>query len=278
MNTLAGFRNTFEICRYKPEDNTRQTKYFVTSSEHFIFPNLNADGPVVEGMPKKGFPNFTDIKLAQKKVCLTLKELFPNGKILIITRGFRGVLLSGYSQFIRMGGTLTFDQFCKLTDQNIDDFYNYDYLIEIYFQIFGEDNVIVLPFELLLQSKSQFLAHLEEILGLEHFEEEIGVHNKSMTGQDLFWHLWLSGITSKLLSIFGKRVYNFVFGKYVRLLLHFKLQPLFVFLKKMMPNKSINNRSVPENILYKAGKHATILKKIPIYKPFLKDYYLPSDN
>lgn len=276
---LAGFPNTSEVCQFASSDNKSHIKYFVTSAEHFIYPNVNLGENVPMGISDADkFPIVRNIQRSQINICDTLKELFPNGKVLIITRGFNGILKSGYSQLIRFGGRLTFDQYCELIRHNMANFFNYNFLIDTYIKKFGEDNVIVLPFELLAENKNRFLTHLEEILGLESFDKDIKPLNKSLSDQDLFWYVWLSTFINRLSGTFGSKFQNNFYKLHLYLLRNYKLQGLVVLLKKLMPNKSIHRKDIPEELLYEAGQQATILKRFPIYEPYLKDYYLPSDN
>lgn len=275
---LAGFQNTSKVCQYASASNTSHVKYFVTSSEHFIYPNVMGEN-VPRGISDADkLPTYNNVQHSQKNICQTLKELFPNGKVLIITRGFNGILKSGYSQLIRFGGRFKFEQYCSLIRHNMTNFFNYDFLIDTYIKKFGEDNVIVLPFEFLAEDKTRFLTHLEETLGLESFDKDIKPLNKSLSDQDLFWYLWLSTFIYRLSGKFGSKVQKISYKLHLNLLRKHKLQALVVLLKKLMPHKLISRKDIPEELLYRAGQQATILKRFPIYEPYLKDYYLPGDN
>jgi len=86
--------------------------------------------------------------------------------------------MSGYSQYIGRGCTgsqQVCSQFadCLQTDEN--HYYDFDYLIELYSDAFGEQNVIVAPYELLRDDQSAFLGILESKLGIVRLESDFRI-------------------------------------------------------------------------------------------------------
>ena len=83
------------------------------------------------------------------KVCLVLHSLHPGSRILIVTRGFKELILSGYSQYVRMGGRLRLREMCSQIAQGVKadtlHFYDVDGLLKIYGDAFGSENLIVMP-------------------------------------------------------------------------------------------------------------------------------------
>ena len=49
---------------------------------------------------------------AQTATCELLAGLFGSARVLCVTRGFRSMVFSSYSQFVRSGGTTGFPEFC----------------------------------------------------------------------------------------------------------------------------------------------------------------------
>ena len=75
--------------------------YLVSSSEEIVLSSPNAGNL----RPSFGLPNYNfSEKSNPEPTCNILKKLFPNSKILIITRGYRGAYKSFYKQYIKIGG------------------------------------------------------------------------------------------------------------------------------------------------------------------------------
>ena len=114
---LAGFNDIFGIVRLAVNSKPNEYLCFVTSTETISIPQFEAGYiPVRHG---KGviLPSDSIIE-AQKNCCQLLKELFPNGKILIVTRGLRKMLFSGFSEFVKEGGVFSLNE---LTTDSIKD-------------------------------------------------------------------------------------------------------------------------------------------------------------
>lgn len=102
-------------------------------------------------------------------------------RILIVTRRQDTLLRSLYREFIKSGMTLTFDKFARAIRVNrLTSLYSelfYDRCIETYKSLFGEDNVLVLPHELLVESPDIFLHAVSTHLGVRHEISELAVRN-----------------------------------------------------------------------------------------------------
>jgi len=96
---IAGFRDVHAIIR-DGAIRTGDPLYRVTSAEGLSAPNASAGQVMVD----YASPRVRRTADAQLEVCRTLAELFPNAVVLIVTRGFRSMILSSYSQFVRSGG------------------------------------------------------------------------------------------------------------------------------------------------------------------------------
>jgi hypothetical protein len=78
-----------------------------------------------------------------------------------VTRGFRSMMLSTYSQYVRTRGLASVAAVAALAGSagTVNQApWNYDFLIRLYRCAFGEAKVMVLPFELLRDDASAFLA------------------------------------------------------------------------------------------------------------------------
>jgi hypothetical protein len=101
----------------------------------------------------------------------TLQKMFPDTRILIMIREQRSMLLSIYAQYVKTGGPLSIDRFLDLPpDARIPHFnrrfYEYHKLVAYYRQLFGDDRVLVLPFEMVAGDADVLVRRLQEFCGL----------------------------------------------------------------------------------------------------------------
>lgn len=94
-----------------------------------------------------------------------LKSLFPAAKILLTVRAQPSMAKSIYIQYVKRGGLMKPEQFFdqKLTPGYYGfepNFLEYHWLVEKYAELFGENNVLVLPQEFLLSERDRFLSIL----------------------------------------------------------------------------------------------------------------------
>jgi hypothetical protein len=157
---LHGFRRTPEISTFAHEAPADPV-YAVTSDEDLAF----WKGPLEPlGLEMRAY----DVGGHQRRVCNLLHDLFPHATVLIVTRGFASVIGSAYGQYVRAGGRLDLPELREATGKLMIEFWNYDFLIDLYREKFGAANVIVLPYELLRRDSAAFLSHLAARLGLTH--------------------------------------------------------------------------------------------------------------
>lgn len=109
-----------------------------------------------------------------ERIAERLYRVFGPVKILLVIREQFSMLGSIYSQYLKIGGTLSISDFVfdPLDARNLISRLRYDKLIQAYRDIFGEENVSVMLFEELQQNKASFLSKV-----LTH----IGCHNTGFT-------------------------------------------------------------------------------------------------
>ena len=268
---VGGFRDVYAMCRM-PDTSYR---YYVTSSEGLSTPHGSTGGLQLEGGGERGgLPE--RIKEAQADVCTLLRTLFPGSRVLLVTRGFRDVILSGYSQYVRSGGTQHLDGMIRdLADRLADDaghYYDYDYLVGLYAAAFGAENVIVLPYELLRDDQPRFLAVLEERLGLSHREVQLGRVNASLSPEELYWYPVISRAVSAAASRLGGRRSARVYRWYVRGTFESRLRPLVRLLERVKPGRRVSVKDFPENVLRYCEGKASRLRGDPLYAPYAAEY------
>lgn len=181
--------NVFEPLSIRPAERCRELgrRFYATADNYPLSPfNLNekeiADylNHLLEIKPEllTKCPVFSDERLCgqyasagcdSQAIANRLKNTFPNGKVLIVIRRQPELLLSSYFQFLYIGGTLSFQKF---TQCNYDDKrpffspYHFDFLplVKYYFQLFGKENVLVLPQEYLNENGPGFISRIGQFV------------------------------------------------------------------------------------------------------------------
>lgn len=100
-----------------------------------------------------------------------LHSLFPKGKILIIIREQNDLIRSLYAQYIKGGGTSTLNRFLTqkwlspyIPMHNLEQ-HNFYKLVSLYTELFGEERVLFLPYELFKESPSEFVLRITKFSG-----------------------------------------------------------------------------------------------------------------
>src|SRR5688500_13238402 len=98
---LGGFRSVGHIVK-DGATGPRRVRYRATSEEGLSMPRPHPEQP--PSLP---------LGIAQAEVCAMLADLFPDAKILIVTRGFRSMIWSLYAEFVRRGLDLGIEDYCE---------------------------------------------------------------------------------------------------------------------------------------------------------------------
>jgi hypothetical protein len=92
-----------------------------------------------------------------------LHATFPDAGVLIIFREQRAMALSMYREYVRLGGQWPIEAFIGTGQERVGfapfmrpDYLEYDILLTRYVELFGKQQVLALPFELLQQDGVQF--------------------------------------------------------------------------------------------------------------------------
>ncbi len=96
-----------------------------------------------------------------------LKATFDNSRVLLVFREQKALIYSLYGEYVRTGGRLTLREFlgtrndppgfcgvCRL------DFFHFDRLIQMYRDVFGAENVLALPLEMLARDSERFITEI----------------------------------------------------------------------------------------------------------------------
>lgn len=120
-------------------------------------------------------------------VAARLKKTFPDARVMICIREQVSMIVSQYFQYIRQGGTETLERLIDDTDMRIGrrpiirkEHFEYDLMHGIFSQHFADDQLLMLPHELLAQQPDVYFAKINDLLGttLKAPEQKKAVYQK----------------------------------------------------------------------------------------------------
>lgn len=208
-----------------------------------------------------------DIKAHQASICKNLYTLFPSAKILIVTRGFESAFRSMYWQYVSIGGTFALKEFQKNYSGYFADFFDYEYLIRLYQQVFGGKQVTVLPFELLLENSELFLATMEQQCGLPHITYNSEKINAALYDKTESYRM-LSSFVYGVTQLFPRNLQIKIYGLYSLSLYKRKLS----WLPNVTSSETLKSLEQTTMNLFR-GK-AEILRNNELFQPYLHHYIL----
>ena len=262
---FVGFRDLNALVRQcatpRPRPGCR-----VTSSEALATPHRFA-GKLVDALDD-GEPMLTD-PAAQAEACALLAEIFPGAHILLVTRGFRSVIMSGFSQFVRTGGELDFPG--PRHPESGSGAWNYDYLADIYSRAFG-DRLIMLPYELLRDDPAAFLGEIERRLGLGHFPPPAARLNPALSPTELRWYPRLTGFVRRV-PVKG-RLRRALMRAWQPAIMDNRLRLLIVLLQFLRPAEPVTDALVTDEMVEYFRGRAEFARGNPLYAPYAEDYLL----
>jgi len=262
-NRLTGYRSTVDFAR-KTALAESEPEVVVTSCEDFVIP-LSDFRPGVE------------IAVQRERVCLRLRELYPDADVLIVTRGYHGVLTSTYAYYVRKGGTLGRSELLRLSelghsDDDVEDAFDYDAVVSLYERVFGPERVLVMPYELLRDDPGEFVRQLEERFGVGNsgrIPERLRV---SISPAELTWYPRLSRFVHRASAPLGRHR-NRVVEMYRVLLKRRKLRRLAQALARVTPpSMNLPPPKISSEMLDRFYPRAAQLVARPAYAPYRSEY------
>lgn len=260
---IAGFGGVAEIARDAASPSSARVR--VTSSELLgvaysrsgLGPDYALDGTVDHD--------------GQARTCALLASLFPTAYVLLVTRGFRAMLLSAYSEHVRQGGPSDFwEQLPQVNDAQ-RNVWNYDALVALYRRAFG-DRLIVLPYELLRDRPDRFLSEIERRLGVDPFPPLEERPNAALSPAELRWYPRLSRLVRRLPV--GDRLRRRIFALYVSRIGGRRLGQLVALLQRLRPAPPVRPGPEWEEALARQVRGmANALCEEPLYAPYAADYF-----
>jgi hypothetical protein len=261
IGTLAGFNSVGHIVK-EGATGPRRALYRVTSEEGLSMPR-----------PHPWKPPSLDLGEAQAEVCTILAELFPDARILLVTRGFRSMIRSVYAEWIRRGLALNVAEFCeRMAETTGGDLLDYDHLISLYQQAFGGDRLLILPYELLRDDPNAFIGELESWLGLDHVPPYPGRVNAAISSQELYWFPRISRSARALPLPAGlKRQLRDNFHLLAEKL---RLRRGVRLIGRAWPELRVTEESVPDDFVESCRGKAERLRSNPLFGPYAEEYLL----
>ena len=171
---------------YESKVESLISNYFNQKKDYFISS---------EGLSGMGYGSFNNGALI-KVIANRIKNIFPNAKIIIIIRNQKAALESLYKDDVKYGYLNDFKSWFIGKRNNCGlDYFKYSKMIEVYQEIFGNDNVKVLLFEKLFNldylNKRAVFVYLRELSGLNAKQLSVAMSNlrkyyRDITNNDLF--------------------------------------------------------------------------------------------
>jgi hypothetical protein len=259
---IAGFRSVYAIAR-EAATGRADPLVRVTSLEGLTAPGPDAGGMSVDYAAYRQF----EMAAAQSRVCSTLGALFPGAMVLIVTRGFRSVILSALSQYARSGGDVDVLQLTRSAgwDRDFATVFHYDRVIGEYERTFGTGNVLVLPYELLRDDADAFLRALTGPLGVEPLAPLRERVNESLSPIELHWYPRITRFVRKLGS-------PRLFETYIAAAQRNRLRRGIALLQRLRPGVPITADSIPDELVNAFRGLADSLRGRPLYAPYASEY------
>lgn len=105
---------------------------------------------------------------------LRLHAVLPAAKVLITIREQKALAYSMYVEYLRQGGLASLQSFIGTGRENMSmspilraDYLKFDRAVRFYIELFGNDNVLVLPYEILRKDRAAYFRRLGAFLNIE---------------------------------------------------------------------------------------------------------------
>lgn len=261
-----GFYNAWQLADDLQHSN-RVYENYVLSCEDFM---LWQGRPNWYGLTGTGE---YDYRIFQQRICETLFSLFPNAKVLLITRGYQTVFSSIYAQYISMGGVQSCEEMMRVNEKMFTTFFDYNYAIDLYRNTFGPGNVVVLPFELLKDNPQKFQAIIEKQFSIKQkFDFTTEKENSSMDVKNLNAYYRTSRFVYQLLKPFPHHLQTKLYLKYCDIIRAKVPHPALQFLASFL-RETIQLNGTDSIVSLMKGK-AEIFREEELYQPYLSQYLI----
>ena len=129
-----------------------------------------------------------------------IKNVFPNGKILIMIREQNSLLMSNYFQYLKEGGVRNIENYLNSKyDARVpnlsENYFQFHHMILAYQNLFGKENVLVMPYETFNFDKVVFMNQLSLFLNedIHVASEKFSVKHNTKSHHYINYHFrWLN--------------------------------------------------------------------------------------
>lgn len=105
-----------------------------------------------------------------EQICLRLSQVFDSPKIFIVIREQKSLIASCYFDILLKGGTLSLKEYiassCKRSPRFRKRYFMFHHLISMYQEVFGKENVLVLPYEMFRDDPKRYFERLGSFSGV----------------------------------------------------------------------------------------------------------------
>jgi hypothetical protein len=262
---VAGYTDVWDIARASAQPQGR-VAYRVTSGEALASPSVHA------GLHHGRSDDRAIPADSQAAACAELASLFPDARILLVTRGFRSAYVSAYSQYVLTGGTGDFDPAGRgAPPGTLEAEWNYDGLIRMYEAAFP-GRLIVLPYELLRDDPARFVAELQSELGLSEPGALPGRPNPSLSPAELRWYPRLSRLVESI-PVRG-RLRRRLLNGWTRHIGGRRASQLVGLLQRLDRGDLLEPADLTDELVASFRGRAESLRGHRLYAPYASDYLL----
>jgi hypothetical protein len=154
----------------------------VESDEHLIVPKVDEDWLV-------NLATISDIE----RVSFRIKHTLFYPKVIVVYRRQAEMYLSKYIQFVRGGGSAKPENFYDwLLEENVDTSgYDYAMVAQLLFDVFGKENVLMLPSESFLRHFDHGMCRVANFIGVESLPL-VRKANVSPSASSILLQRWLN--------------------------------------------------------------------------------------
>ena len=265
-HAIAGFQHSYEMARYAE-----------SGSDHSCYVLSNEDLSVWKGEAShldgnRPFKSY-DVRQYQIKLAELLHRLYPQGKVLIVLRGYRTYFQSMYSQYLSSGGPLCLQDFITKFGHMFPLTHDYNFLVNQYRRLFGMDQVILMPYELLQDDPRLFLSTIESSIGIEpNFAYKTDKINPSIDPKVLYAYFRVSNFIIKRIGWLPYEVRKPLYETYIGFIISKRPHPWLTYLGKLL-NREIDLTGIDELIKPLKGK-AKVVKDEELFQPYLVEYLI----
>jgi hypothetical protein len=265
---VLGLRTVYDISKAAVAE-PRPALLRVTSEESLATPHRSAGEGRADHGSAEHFP-----QSGAGRVCSHLADLFPDAWILIVTRGFRDIMVSSYSQYLRRGGTGAFfglDPEFGSASHRSRAVWDYDGVIRQYQAAFP-GRVMVLPYELLRDDPAAFLGVIEGAFGLDPLPLPARVDNPSFSPVELAWYARFNSLAHAIPA--PVRVKRRLVDAHLKALDQGRWSKVADLCQKLRPRQEIAAQVISASVIERFAPKAEILRSNPVYRPYAADYLL----